>query len=155
MAKRNRKGQFVKGGGGGGRKRSRSHSTALAHHTTSTRVVHVKAAPRRRGRGGAALSTSHLWGPVLMGAALGFAKKQGWEIPVLGELGEDATIAVAGYAALKFNVVPAGFRKHVVNATLAAAVLAAHEIGQTGSIPGLKKKVSGAAAGPQFNYEVK
>lgn len=155
MAKgRNRKGQFTKGGGGGGRKRRR-HSTALAT-THSTRVVHVKAAPRRRGRGGAALSTSHLWGPVLMGAALGFAKKQGWEIPVIGELGEDATIAVAGYAALKFNVVPAGFRKHVVNATLAAAVLAAHEIGQTGSIPGLKKKVSGAAgAGPQHNYEIK
>jgi len=153
MAKRNRKGQFVKGGGGGGRKRSRSHSTALARHTTSTRVVHVKAAPRRRGRGGGGGGTSHLWGPVLMGAALGFAKKQGWEIPVIGELGEDATIAVAGYAALKFNVVPAGFRKHVVNATLAAAVLAAHEIGQTGSIPGLKKKVSGA--GPQHNYEIK
>lgn len=151
MAKRNRKGQFVKGGGGGGRKRARSHSTALAHHTT-TRVVHVKAAPRRS-RGRAVATTSHIWGPVLMSAALGFAKKQGWEIPVIGELGEDATIAVAGYAALKFNVVPAGFRKHVVNATLAAAVLAAHEIGQTGSIPGLKKKVSGA--GPQHNYEIK
>lgn len=172
MPHRNRKGQFVKGHG---RSRARaSHSTAMVRHTggggsRGSQLLVVREPSRSRAfrharrAGSALLATSHITGPALMAAALGYAKRQGWDIPVIGELGEDLTIAIIGYAALKFNVVPSSIRKHVANATLAAIVLAAHEFGQTGNIPGLGKKeakTSGAgkrgAGSHEFqSYEVK
>ena len=170
MKRRNSKGQFLKGGQGGGGKRTKHRSTshALARRAGGDVVVVEQRAPSHHIGGGrgrraasALLSTTHITGPALMALGLGYAKKEGWEIPVIGELGEDATLAIAGYAALKFKVVPASWRKHVANLTLAALVLTAHEIGQTGDVPGMKKKpkTEGAAGAgshrPQFkSYEV-
>lgn len=175
MPRRNSKGRFVKGG----RRHSRSSSSAMVRHSSGggsrgSQVLVLRESggrkvshSRARRAGAALLSTTHITGPALMAAALGYAKKQGWELPVIGELGEDATLAIIGYAALKFNIVPKSFRKHVANATLAAVVLAAHEIGNSGNIPGLSKGSSSSsstsgknkqptASGDEFQrYEVK
>jgi len=82
----------------------------------------------------------------MVAAFIGYAKKKGWteKVPIVGkmadELGEDLAIAALGFVALKMNVVPPSMRKHVVNLTLCAAILAAHEAGETGHIQGFSKK---------------
>jgi hypothetical protein len=173
MPRRNSKGRYVFVKGDGRHKsRSSSTSTSMVRHSggrgRGSQVLVVREGggrkishSRARRTGSAVLATSQITGPALMAAALGYAKKQGWELPVIGELGEDATLAIIGYAALKFGVVPQSLRKHVANATLAAIVLAAHELGNSGNVPGLSKKSGGGeakaqGAGPQFHtYEVK
>jgi hypothetical protein len=108
MAKRNSRGQFVRGGSGG---RSRG--------TTSIIKVEAPAAPRRRARsvvvaaprrrrkssggvgsrllsfGGAHSRTSTL----IAAAALGFAQKQGWlaKLPHIGTAGPITSFALLGW----------------------------------------------------------
>lgn len=124
MAKRNKKGQFVKGASGGGSRHKRSSGG-------STKVVVVeparaaRAAPRRRtvtrtvvkrrssGRSGGALGGignflggrgGHRTAIVIGSAALGYAQKEGWlaKLPVVGKAGPITSFGLLGWGAEEF-----------------------------------------------------
>lgn len=117
MAKRNRKGQFQKGGGG--------HSKARRRSTTSTKTITVRAAApvvqrvrrapvRRRSSGGKSALGSvgnflggrggHRTAIVVGSLALGFASKKGWlaKLPVVGKAGPITSFGLLGWGAEEF-----------------------------------------------------
>lgn len=81
-------------------------------------------------------------GAVIGAAALGFAKKQGYEIPHIKTVGEAGSLALAGYALEKFGIYKARWLRHAVTGF---ACIAAYEMASTGDIPILspKQKTSG------------
>lgn len=121
-------------------KRSRKRrSSAIVRHSSSP----SRARKAARVVGGIAQENKHMTGALIGAAALGFAKKQGYEIPHIGTLGEAATLALAGYALDKFGIVKNRMLRH---ATTGFACIAVYEMASTGEIPGLgakKAKVTG------------
>lgn len=112
-ARRNARGQFVKGGGG-------SHTRTVRGPAKTTSIIKVEAprmasaAPRTRavthhrrrggGVGGGMLSfaSKHSRTSILIAAAaLGFAHKQGWlaKLPVVGKAGPITSFALLGWGA--------------------------------------------------------
>lgn len=161
MAKRNRKGQFVKGGGGS---RPRGGSTSIikvqapsAPRRTTTRRVVVSAPRRRRsgstgGRllafGGAHSRTSTL----IAAAALGFAQKQGWlaKLPHIGTAGPITSFALLGWGleSLAKMKLPPLVHDMITN----ALAISAFNLGQSGGttlvgseLDGGCRSVSGAS----------
>lgn len=144
MAKRNRKGQFTKGGGGGSRGKARRAST-------STNITVRAAAPvakrssgggvrRRRHSGGGGsrigglLSTSKgSRGALALGALLlGYASKEGWltKLPLIGKAGPITSAALLGFGAEEFLHVKLPGIVH--DAVTAGLVLSAFNIGFSG-----------------------
>jgi hypothetical protein len=79
----------------------------------------------------------HLTGALMGAAALGFAKKQGYNIPHVEVVGEAGTLALAGWALDKFGVYRARWLRHAVTAF---ASIALYEAVSTGNIPLLSEK---------------
>jgi hypothetical protein len=118
MAKRNRKGQFQKGG----RAKARRSSGSTAGRTTIVRtpapIVRVSAprAPKVKRRRSSGKSRGGLLGGVLSGgrgsrtaivigsAALGYASKEKWleKLPVIGKAGPITSFGLLGWAAEEF-----------------------------------------------------
>jgi hypothetical protein len=123
-------------------------SSARRRRRRSSAIVHRRSAPaakHRRGihRVGAAMSErKHLTGALLCAAGLGFAKKQGYEIPHIGAVGEAGTIALAAWALPNFGIYRARWLNHLATA---AGAIAVYEAVSTGNIPLLssKKKTEG------------
>lgn len=147
MAKRNSKGQFVKGGMSRGRStRSSSGRTTIVvaapktparRRSRSTAVA--KAAPRRRRRSsgsgiGGLLSTSKgSRGALALGAlALGYASKEGWlaKLPLIGKAGPITSFALLGFGAEEFLHVKLPGIVH--DAVTCGLVLSAFNIGFSG-----------------------
>lgn len=116
MAKRNKKGQFQKGGGG--RSKARRASTAKATSITvraAPAVERVRRAPvrRRRSHSKSALGSvgnflggrgGHRTAIVVGSLALGFASKKGWlaKLPVVGKAGPITSFGLLGWGAEEF-----------------------------------------------------
>lgn len=118
MAKRNKKGQFQKGGGG--RSKARRASTTSKSSTITVRaapaVERVRRAPvrRRRSSGGKSALGSvgnflggrggHRTAIVVGSLALGFASKKGWlaKLPVVGKAGPITSFGLLGWGAEEF-----------------------------------------------------
>lgn len=152
MARRNKAGQFVKGGGHA--KARRSHTTTAAPKTrtrvvTQTKIVRVpSAAPRRtvvkRRSSGGGSRTGGMFGNFLGGKgghrtaiavgslALGYASKEGWlaKLPLIGKAGPITSFGLLGWGAeefLKWKLPPL-----VSDAVTAALALSAFNIGFSG-----------------------
>lgn len=146
MAKRNSKGQFVKGGMSRGRStRSAGRTTIVvaapktpARRRKSTAVA--KAAPRRRRRSssgggiGGLLSTSKgSRGALALGAlALGYASKEGWlaKLPLIGKAGPITSFGLLGFGAEEFLHMKLPGIVH--DAVTCSLVLSAFNIGFSG-----------------------
>jgi len=74
----------------------------------------------------------HRTGALMVAAGLGFAKKQGYEIPHVETVGEAGTIALAAFAAKKFGVIRSPWLDHLITG---AGVIAIYEAVSTGNIP--------------------
>ena len=145
MAKRNSKGQFVKGGMSRGRSSRSSGRTTIvvaapktpARRRRSTAVA--KAAPRRRRRSsgggiGGLLSTSKgSRGALALGAlALGYASKEGWlaKLPLIGKAGPITSFGLLGFGAEEFLHMKLPGIVH--DAVTGALILSAFNIGFSG-----------------------
>ena len=95
--------------------------------------------------GGIAQENKHMTGAIIGAAGLGFAKKQGYEIPHIQTVGEAGSLALAGYLLEKFGIYKARWLRH---ATTGFACIAAYEMASTGNIPLLhsQQKTSGMDA---------
>jgi hypothetical protein len=118
MAKRNKKGQFQKGGGGRSKARRASHSSSTKTITVRAAapvVQRVRRAPvrRRKSGGGSALGSvgnflggrgGHRTAIVVGSLALGFASKKGWlaKLPVVGKAGPITSFGLLGWGAEEF-----------------------------------------------------
>jgi hypothetical protein len=177
MARRNKKGQFVKGSGGGGRRsagrtrvvkeaitvRMQAPAPAKKRRSSSTRVVHV-AAPRRRSvartGGGAFGGLAKLVGgghraPIMVGAlALGFANQHGWlqKLPLLGKAGPITSAALLGWGAEELLHVKLPQIAH--DAITAGLCISAFNIGNTmGSAGGTQLVGDGVYPGGAVFFE--
>lgn len=157
MARRNKAGQFVKGGGHG--KARRSHTTTAPKTRTVTRTV--RAAPtqitvrapnvtpvkRRKARGhstGGGRKSGGMFGNFLGGKgghrtavavgslALGYASKEGWlaKLPIVGKAGPITSFGLLGFAAEEFLHMK--LPPIVSDAITAALALSAFNIGFSG-----------------------
>jgi len=155
MARRNKAGQFVKGGSHG--KARRAHTTTAPAPKTRTRVVTQtkivrvpSAAPRRatvKRRSSRSSGSGHskgMFGNFLGGRgghrtavavgslALGYASKEGWlaKLPIVGKAGPITSFGLLGFAAEEFlhMKLPA----IVSDAITAALTLSAFNIGFSG-----------------------
>lgn len=122
--------------------RSRRRSTALARSApmvrhSAPRIVHVSA-PKRRSiarRVGGAISGSEDRAFIVCGAsslALGYAKYKQVNIPHIPQIGVEATIAIAAYAAAKFGLVKGQWARDAKNVALSAGSVALFQIGENG-----------------------
>lgn len=117
MAKRNKKGQFQKGGGGRSKARraSTSSNKTITVRAAAPVVQRVRRAPvkRRRSSGGSALGSvgnflggrgGHRTAIVVGSLALGFASKKGWlaKLPVVGKAGPITSFGLLGWGAEEF-----------------------------------------------------
>lgn len=122
MAKRNKKGQFVKGGGGGGGGGRRAASStkvvvvepARAARAAPRRTVTKTVVKRRRSSGGRGVlggvgnflggRGGHRTAIVIGSAALGYAQKEGWlaKLPVVGKAGPITSFGLLGWGAEEF-----------------------------------------------------
>lgn len=116
MAKRNKKGQFQKGGGGRSKARraSTSSSKTITVRAAAPVVQRVRRAPvkRRRSSGSALGSVGNFLGgrgghrtAIVVGSlALGFASKKGWlaKLPVVGKAGPITSFGLLGWGAEEF-----------------------------------------------------
>ena len=150
MARRNKAGQFVKGGG----KARRSHTSAPTRTITRTvrptqitvRAPTVKAVKRRKSsshssgrRSGGGMFGNFLGGKgghrtaIAVGSlALGYASKEGWlaKLPLIGKAGPITSFGLLGWGAeefLKWKLPPL-----VSDAVTAALALSAFNIGFSG-----------------------
>lgn len=152
MARRNKAGQFVKGGGHA--KARRAHTTTAAPRTrtrtvTQTKIVRVPtAAPRKvakrrasssGGRKGGGMFGNFLGGKgghrtaIAVGSlALGYASKEGWlaKLPVVGKAGPITSFGLLGFAAEEFLHMK--LPPLVSDAITAALALSAFNIGFSG-----------------------
>jgi hypothetical protein len=110
MAKRNARGQFVRGGGGGSRTRTRAATTSVIKveaprpvvRRRRTTTVVVKRRGRKSGVGGRLLAfgAAHSRTSTLVAAAaLGYAQKLGWlaKLPKIGTAGPITSFALVGW----------------------------------------------------------
>jgi len=117
MAKRNKKGQFQKGGGGRSKARraSTSSTKTITVRAAAPVVQRVRRAPvkRRRSHGSSALGSvgnflggrgGHRTAIVVGSLALGFASKKGWlaKLPVVGKAGPITSFGLLGWGAEEF-----------------------------------------------------
>lgn len=117
MAKRNKKGQFQKGGGGRSKARraSTSSTKTITVRAAAPVVQRVRRAPvrRRRSSGRSALGSvgnflggrgGHRTAIVVGSLALGFASKKGWlaKLPVVGKAGPITSFGLLGWGAEEF-----------------------------------------------------
>lgn len=116
MAKRNKKGQFQKGGSAPRSKARRASSAKTTSITVraAPAVARVRRAPvkRRRSHGGALGSVGNFLGgrgghrtAIVVGSlALGFASKKGWlaKLPVVGKAGPITSFGLLGWGAEEF-----------------------------------------------------
>lgn len=149
MARRNKAGQFVKGGG----KARRAHTTTAAPRTrtrtvTQTKIVRVpSAAPakvKRRASSGGGRKSGGMFGNFLGGKgghrtavavgslALGYASKEGWlaKLPIVGKAGPITSFGLLGFAAEEFLHMK--LPPLVSDAITAALALSAFNIGFSG-----------------------
>lgn len=150
MARRNKSGQFVKGGSHG--KARRAHTSTAAPKTrtrvvTQTKIVRVpSAAPRKAvrrassgGRKSGGMFGNFLGGKgghrtaVAVGSlALGYASKEGWlaKLPIVGKAGPITSFGLLGFAAEEFLHMK--LPPLVSDAITAALALSAFNIGFSG-----------------------
>lgn len=117
MAKRNKKGQFQKGGGGRSKARraSTSSTKTITVRAAAPVVQRVRRAPvrRRKSGGSSALGSvgnflggrgGHRTAIVVGSLALGFASKKGWlaKLPVVGKAGPITSFGLLGWGAEEF-----------------------------------------------------
>lgn len=159
MARRNKKGQFVKGGGGGHRRsaprRTRADQAitlvnvpapkATRRSGTRTRVVKVAAPRRKRSSSGGGASLGGLSkfiggghrAPIMLGAAaLGFAHKEQWlqKLPLVGKAGPVTSFGLLGWAAEELLKIKVPGIVH--DAITASLTISAFNIGTTVGSPG-------------------
>jgi hypothetical protein len=153
MARRNKAGQFVKGGSHGKARRAHTTTVAAAPRTrtrtvTQTKIVRVpSAAPRKAvkrrasssGRKSGGMFGNFLGGKgghrtaVAVGSlALGYASKEGWlaKLPIVGKAGPITSFGLLGFAAEEFLHMK--LPPLVSDAITAALALSAFNIGFSG-----------------------
>ena len=152
MARRNKSGQFVKGGG----KARRAHTTTApktrTRTVTQTKIVRVPSAAmsprkvtrRRASSGGGGKKSGGMFGNFLGGKgghrtavaigslALGYASKEGWlaKLPIVGKAGPITSFGLLGFAAEEFLHMK--LPPLVSDAITAALALSAFNIGFSG-----------------------
>jgi len=166
MARRNKRGQFVKGSGGGGRRKAARRGVTreaitvrmaapVAKTRTRTRVVKVAAPRRRRSSSGGGVGSlggltklvggQHRTALLLGALALGYAHQQGWlaKLPLLGKAGPVTSASLLGWGAEELLHVK--LPKIASDAITAGLVISSFNVGNTIGSPGGTQLVGDAA----------
>jgi hypothetical protein len=99
------------------KKARRSSSTALAPRRSGGRFRSVA-----RHVASKASEEKHMMGALIAAGALGIAEAQGITIPVIGDIGEAATLGLAAYGLDKFGIVKSRMLRHAATGLLSIAV---------------------------------